>query len=66
MALMKLLALPTEAELERQSIDFEGFFQEFNALTVAPLTARVTVSGESVNLNGYKINKSPWFTIVDE
>lgn len=65
MALMKLLQLPTEAELDNLEIDFEGFFQEFNANTVAPLTAKVQVKGDSVDLGGYTLPKSEWFTVTN-
>ena len=66
MALMTLLRLPTEAELEQYEIGVEGFYDDFNANTVAPFTAKVEMNGDSVDLNGYTIPKSDWFTVTKD
>jgi hypothetical protein len=66
MALMTLLRLPTEAELELHDIGVEGFYEEFHANTVAPFTAKVEIKGDTVNLNDYEIPKSEWFTVIKD
>lgn len=40
MALMILLRLPTQKDLDKHTIDFESFYEEFIANSVAPLLQR--------------------------
>lgn len=64
MALMTLNRLPTEQELEASQIGVEGFHEAFQAKVVQGFTARVTDLGDSVDLDGYNIPKSDWFTVT--
>lgn len=66
MALMKLTRLPTESELDRQSMDFEGFYQAFISKTVEPFTAKVETRGNKVDLGGYSISMADWFIVVNQ
>lgn len=64
MALMTLKRLPTEQELEAFEVGIEGFYEAFQAHLVEGFTARVKDLGDSVDLDGYRIRKSDWFTVT--
>lgn len=64
MALMTLKRLPTEQELDAFEIGVEGFYEAFQAKLVEGFTAEVEDLGDSVDLDGYNIPKSDWFTVT--
>lgn len=64
MALMTLNRLPTEQELDAFEIGVEGFYEAFQSNLVEGFTARVKDMGDRVDLGGYCIPKSVWFTVT--
>lgn len=66
MALMILLRLPTERELERAGVEAHTFLDEFNKSAVAPFVAKVQSGDQCAILNEWRIANSDWFRIVTE
>lgn len=65
MALMILLRLPTQDDLDEFQIDLESFYQDFITNSAGPFTATVQVKNGDVDLAGYKIAKRDWFNVVE-
>ncbi|GBO89140.1 hypothetical protein [Marinobacter salsuginis] len=65
MALMVLKRLPTEAELEKTSVEPHSFLNAFNNMHVSDFVADVEDKGEHVLLDGWHIQKADWFAVVD-
>jgi hypothetical protein len=66
MALMTLLRLPTEAELEETCVEAHAFLDAFCENSVSGFTAKVEVDGENVILGEWSIAKADWFVVEDE
>lgn len=64
MALMILLRLPSENDLDKYQIDFEGFYSDFIANSVAPFIAKVEIKNGHADLKGSMIPPGDWFTLV--
>lgn len=66
MALMRLLRLPTEDELELYHIDFESFYQAFaENQTGQPFTAEVKQGNDgTIFFDIYEIPPCEWFEVI--
>ena len=63
MAIMTLLRLPTEEELNQSHIEFETFYQEFVEKSGGSFSVDVELDGDYVLLNDYSFPKADWFSI---
>ncbi|MDN0082399.1 hypothetical protein QU487_06480 [Crenobacter sp. SG2305] len=64
MAVMELVALPTEEDIALNVIERETFFDAFDNARIGGLQARVEDCGDHVLLDGYSIQKAKWFVVV--
>lgn len=66
MALMVLLRLPTEEDLEScGGVEAHTFLEAFNNAAVSPFTARVGIEDGCIDLDGWKIRASDWFEVIE-
>jgi len=66
MALMVLLRLPTEAELDATTLEAHTFLDVFNENAVSPFKARVKKMRNGVQLGGWNIGNAEWFAIEED
>lgn len=64
MAVMEMKAIPTEDDIGLNEIERETFFEAFDNARISGLTAEVEDKGSYVLLDGYSIQKAPWFVVV--
>lgn len=65
MALMVLKRLPTEAELEKTSVEPHAFLTAFHNMHVSDFVADVEDMGDYVLLDEWRIQKADWFAVVE-
>lgn len=65
MALMVLLRLPTETEMDAAGVEPHTFLDAFNKHSVSPFIAKIKKSGDYIDLDGWKLKKADWFQVVD-
>lgn len=65
MALMVLVRLPTESELESTSMEAHTFLDTFNKHAVSPFVAKVNMQDGCAELDGWLIGTADWFQLID-
>lgn len=66
MARMKVLRLPTEAELDNTIVEAHTFLDVFNKKSVSGFIAEVErIDDDCVDLDGWIIEKADWFIVED-
>jgi hypothetical protein len=65
MALMVLVRLPTETELDAAGVEPHTFLDAFNKHAVSPFAAKVKKSGDYAVLDKWNIRKADWFRLVE-
>ena len=66
---MILKKLPTEGDVEQLSqMELNSFIEAFDANSVAPFVAKVKVTDDIVDLDGWQwvLTESYWYSIVTE
>lgn len=65
MALMVLVRLPNESELDAAGVEPHTFLDAFNKNAVSPFAAVVKKDGEYAILDEWSIRKADWFEMVE-
>jgi len=63
MAIMKLLRLPTESELDLTTMEAHTFLDAFNTKLISGFSAEVEEQEDCVILDGWIISKADWFVV---